>query len=59
MNMNDIEDYAYICSSIGNAYFSGLTFSELWDCVLLSTGREELDAAIEITIKLKEIHNDK
>lgn len=52
-----IEDYDYIGSSIGNAYFSGLSFHELWDCVSLSTTREELDAAIETTIKLKELYN--
>jgi len=52
-----IEDYDYIGSSIGNAYFSGVSFEELWDCVSLSKTREELDAAVEITIKLKEIEN--
>jgi hypothetical protein len=58
MNEEDIDDFAYIGSSVGNAYFSGLTFSELWSCVKLSSNREELDAAIELTIKLKEIQND-
>jgi hypothetical protein len=58
MNHTDIDDFTYIGSSVGNAYFSGLTFSELWSCVMLSSDREELDAAIELTIKLKEIQND-
>lgn len=52
-----IQDYDYIGSSIGNAYFSEMTFSELWDCVSISSNREELDTAIEATIKLKEIYN--
>jgi hypothetical protein len=60
MNIKHVEisDYDYIGSSIGNAYFSGLDFSELWSCVMLSSNREELDAAIDLTIKLKEIRND-
>ena len=51
-----IQDYDYIGSSVGNAYFSGLSFEELWSCISLSNTREELDVAIEITIKLKEIY---
>jgi hypothetical protein len=51
----EISDYDYIGSSIGNAFFSGLSFEELWNCVSISNTREELDAAIDITIKLKEI----
>lgn len=58
MNLDDVDDFSYIGSSIGNAYFSGLTFAELWDCVSLSSSREDLDAAIDFTIKLKEIQND-
>lgn len=54
-----ISDYNYIGSAVGNAYFSGLSFTELWDCVSLSSSREELDAAIQITIKLKELQNDR
>jgi hypothetical protein len=54
----EITDYNYIGSSIGNAYFSGLSFQELWSCVMLSSTREELDAAVDLTIKLKEIQND-
>jgi hypothetical protein len=54
----EISDYNYIGSSIGNAYFSGLSFQELWSCVMLSSTREELDAAVDLTIKLKEIQND-
>jgi hypothetical protein len=53
-----ITDYNYIGSTIGNAFYSGLSFEELWSCVILSSTREELDATIDITIKLKEIQND-
>lgn len=52
-----IDDYDYIGSSIGNAFFSGLTFQELWNCVSVSKNREELDTTVDITIKLKEITN--
>lgn len=50
-----IRDYDYILSSIGNAYFSGLSFTELWDSVRLSSNREELDICIQTQIKLKEM----
>jgi hypothetical protein len=54
-----ITDYNYITSSIGNAYFSGLSFDELWNCVSVSKTREELDTAVDITIKLKELTDEK
>jgi hypothetical protein len=54
-----ISDYDYIGSAIGNALFSGLSFQELWSCVMLSSSREELDAAVDSTIKLKDIQNDR
>lgn len=47
-----ISDYNYIGSSIGNAYFSGLTFDQLWQCVAISETREQLDAAVSATIDL-------
>ena len=59
MSDYNITDYNYITSSIGNAYFSGLAFSELWDCVSVSKTREELDTAVDITIKLKELNDGK
>ena len=57
MSTNDykITDYNYITSAIGNALFSGLTFDELWNCVCISNTREELDAAVQATIKLHEL----
>lgn len=55
----EISDYDYIGSTVGNAYFSGLSFHELWSCVMLSSTREELDAAVDLTIKLKELQNDR
>lgn len=51
----NIDDYTHIGSSIGNAYFSGLTMEELWNCVLESKNRDELDFAISATIWLKDL----
>jgi hypothetical protein len=53
--MPEIDDYDYILSSIGNAYFSGITFDQLWSCINISESREDLDAAIAATIRLTEI----
>jgi hypothetical protein len=50
-----IEDYNYIGSSIGNAFHSGLTFEEFWQCVHMSKTREELDFAVSATIELNKI----
>lgn len=52
---HEISDFEYIGSTIGNAYFSGLTLEQLWSCVALSSNREELDSAVSLTIKLKEM----
>lgn len=48
----------YLLSGIGNAYFSGLTFAELWDCILVGGTGENIDTAILATIKLKEIQEN-
>lgn len=53
----NITDYNYIGSAIGNAFFSGISFTELWDCVAMSQTPEELDAAVSATIRLKELSN--
>jgi len=50
----EISDFDYIASTMGNAFFSGISYTELWDCVRLSTNREEFDAAVSITIETKE-----
>jgi hypothetical protein len=57
MSENDYEitDYNYIGSSIGNAFFSGLSFEQLWNCVALSENREQLDAAVSATITMNEL----
>lgn len=52
---HEITDFNYILSAVGNAYFSGISFDELWSCVALSTTREELDASVDASIKLKEL----
>lgn len=51
----DITDYNYIGSAIGNAYFSGVSYHQLWSCVVESKTREELDCAVEATILLNEL----
>lgn len=51
----EITDYNYIGSTIGNAYFSGVSFEQLWECVAMSQTREELDAAVTATINLNEL----
>lgn len=58
-NEIEIADYDYFGSTVGNAYFSGVTFEELWSCVFLSSNREELDEAVSATIRLKEITEGK
>ena len=50
-----ITDYNYISSSVGNAFFSGLTFKQLWECVAISETREQLDTAVSATIDLNNI----
>lgn len=55
----NITDYNYIGSAIGNAFFSGISFTELWDCVAMSQTPEELDAAVSATIRLKELSSKK
>jgi hypothetical protein len=50
-----ITDYNYFGSTVGNAFHSGITFEELWQCVSMSETREELDFAVTATIDLNEI----
>lgn len=55
MKEPDITDYNYIGSAIGNAYFSGVSYDQLWAAIKLSETREELDAAITATIQINEL----
>jgi len=55
MSEYKISDYNYIGSAIGNAYFSGVSFDQLWNCVSMSETREELDAAVTATIDLNKL----
>jgi hypothetical protein len=50
-----ISDYDYVTSSMGNAFFSGVSFEQLWNCVNQASSREELDAAVSATIRLNEL----
>lgn len=51
----EIKDYDYFGSTLGNAYFSGLSFEQLWNCVAISTNREELDTSVSASIRLNEL----
>lgn len=50
----EITDYNYIGSAIGNAFFSGVTFCMLWECVEGSESREELDSKVTAAIQGQE-----
>lgn len=50
-----LTDFNVITSTLGNAFFSGLPFDKLWDCVIISENRDELDAAVSATIRLEEL----
>lgn len=58
--MSDLEisDWDYIMSTLGNAYFSGLTLAEIWDCVSVSSNREQFDVAVLANLRLKELLSD-
>lgn len=49
-----ITDYNYIGSSVGNAFFSGVSFDVLWECVCAADTREKLDANVTAAIEAKE-----
>lgn len=51
----EITDYNYIMSAIGNAYFSNMSFDQLWSCVMNSSDPAEFDAAVEAQIKLNQL----
>jgi hypothetical protein len=53
-----VDDWDYIMSTLGNAYYSDLTFDEVWSCVNVSCTPEQFDAAVLITLRLKEILSD-
>jgi len=55
----EISDWNYIWSTVGNAYFSDVTFEQLWSCVNISSNREEFDAAVSAQILLNEIGKSK
>lgn len=50
-----LNDFDYMSSAIGNAFFSGLTLKELWECVSIVGDGKSFDVAIDITLKLKEL----
>ena len=50
-----VDDHTYFGSSVGNAYFSGVSFDQLWQCVLNSNNPKELDSAISAQILLNDL----
>jgi len=50
----EITDYNYIGSAIGNAFFSGVPFCMLWECVSAADTREALDDNVTAAISGKE-----
>lgn len=50
----EITDYNYIGSAIGNAFFSGVCFGMLWECVSSARTREQLDSNVSAAIAGKE-----
>ena len=68
MKQPSVEDYEesdsnYLTSGIGNAYFSGMSMADLWDCVMIGGTAAGIDAAISAKLKLdeiiKEVKNDR
>ena len=55
MEYKDGEEVNEVLSTIGNAFFSGVSFDQLWDCITLTDDRAKLDAAIKATIDLNEL----
>lgn len=50
----EISDYDYIGSAVGNAFFSGVPFSVLWECMSSANTREKLDANVSAAIEAQE-----
>lgn len=52
---DNVDGFVWALSSFGNAYFSGLSYHQLWEAVKLSSNPIELDAAINASEFLNEI----
>lgn len=52
VSYDDVDPFKWSGSTIGNAYFSGVSMDQLWLAVSIAKTQHELDAAIDITIKL-------
>lgn len=50
----EISDYDYMGSTLGNAFFSGIPFCILWECVSAAKTREQLDKNVSAAILGKE-----
>ena len=58
-NSYEITDKNYILSALGNAYHSGLSFEQLWDCVRDAQDKtpKQIDADISAAIQAHEFLN--
>jgi len=52
MNYSEIDPFDWMGSSLGNAYFSGVSMKQLWHAVEMSTNQLEFDAAIDAAVRL-------
>ncbi len=52
MKNKKVDPFKLMGSALGNAYFSGVSFDQLWQCIAISRTPEELDAAIDATINM-------
>jgi hypothetical protein len=57
--MSDPDEYCYFSSAVGNAFFSGLSFEQVWSCILIAADAKQFDAAISATIALNELSTNR
>ena len=51
----EIDPFVWFGSSFGNAYFSGLSYEQLWSAVQIAKSPEQLDSAISAIADLNQI----
>lgn len=51
----DVDPFMWALSSFGNAFFSGVSYQQLWEAVNMSRTPEQLDAAISAIEDLNNI----
>lgn len=54
----EVEPMKYVGSTVGNAFFSGLTMEQLFECVCIADDEatpEAIDAAVSARIRMNEL----